>query len=319
MIAAVFADYASFFKFAALIVAASVSACNGGENSCSLPDTSTPGVAVGENVASVVTSPPADTVGVDTSNIQNAWGEPLDSAMVTYGPTTGINQDEGPYATKTGTDVVFANRKDPVVAPLDMKFIGFSNRSALTRSDEGKSPYDDLEVCFESVDPNWPGMKICVYHLYTSPLLTKHSETSTSCGFQADWGDRTQAGGMMYFEYNDTNYCVDSAAVSECGALLGKILTRGSVIGYAGQVGPPSEFSPFAPIRLKVRTPMVNPLVTSGDKYLQWVQGSVFFYWKELGSADPASPGVLTFTRDFSSVITGPEADSSFKYDSVGP
>ena len=231
----------------------------------------------------------------------------------------GLNQAEGPYPTKTGTDVVFANRKDPVVAPLDMKFIGFSNRSALTRVDEGKSPYDDLEVCFESVDLNWPGLKVCFYHLYTSPLLTKHSADSTTCGIQAQWGDRTQAAGMMYFEYNDTNFCTDSAAVSDCGALLGKVVTRGSVIGYAGQVGPTTEFSPFSPVRLKVRLPFVNPLVTAGDQYLHWVQGSVFFYWKELGSSDPTSPGVLTFPRDFASVITGPQADSSFKYDSASP
>jgi len=271
------------------------------------------GSPLNSEVASAETGPPLILGGVGTEAIIAAWGSPLDPGMVTFGPTEGVNQASDPYETKTGTDVIFPERMSPVLAPLDMKFVGFTNRSAIARGE--KTPFDDLELCFESEDEHWPGMKICVYHLYTSPLLTLHSEDSETCGFQKEFGDRTQAGGMIYFETNDADYCADSAAVSECGALLGRSVNRGSVIGYAGQVGSTDEFLPFAPFRFKVRNDQLNPMVTEGDPYLHWVQASTFFYWREAGTEGATSPGVLTFPRDFNATVPESQKNPSLKFD----
>lgn len=55
-------------------------------------------------------------------------------------------------------------------------------------------PFDDLELCFESVSTDWPGMIVCVYYLKTSPLLQSHL-IHEDCGVQDEWdGGGTERG-----------------------------------------------------------------------------------------------------------------------------
>ena len=84
----------------------------------------------------------------------------------------------------------------PVLAPLDMKFVGFENRSAHTRG--RLEPFDDLELCFESVTTEWLGLVLCVYHLHTTPLLRGHLKHK-DCGIQEKWGGDYLKEGSVYY------------------------------------------------------------------------------------------------------------------------
>ena len=123
-------------------------------------------------------------------------------------------------------------------------------------------PFDDLELCFESMDGDWPGMVICTYHLRTSPLLVGHDVDPACIGVE-EWQGTIQAQGRIFFEYDD--YIVpDTRAPRLCGALLRHSVDRGEVIGYAGSVGDHS----MAPFRFKVPHGTINTTVRSGDKHL---------------------------------------------------
>ena len=196
-----------------------------------------------------------------------------------------------------------------MLAPLDMVLIGYNNRNAEYRiRDDGKvqSPYDDLELSFMSVSPDWPGMVICVYHLQSSPLLLAQGEDGM-CGRAEDWGKSVQVGGHQFYEreeivYKDTGSCL---------ALMGRLVKRGDVIGYAGNVGNHS----MAPFRFKVSGTFVNPTVRIGNRYLHWVQPGSFFYWKGYGPDAVFPSGVLAYPFPCDGYVLPPEQyDANYKY-----
>ena len=103
----------------------------------------------------------------------------------------------------------------PVLAPIDMTMVGYANRSADFRDDNGdrQAPFDDLEVCYESETEDWPGMIVCVYHLSTSPLLLGHGQ-DLDCTAVESWDPLSpgQAEGRLYFENNDAFYRADGSS-----------------------------------------------------------------------------------------------------------
>ena len=200
----------------------------------------------------------------------------------------------------------------PVLAPIDMVFVGFKNRNAVrrTRSDgEVQSPYNDLELSFESASPEWPGMIICVYHLSTSPLLLVHIEGS-DCYEIEEWGDTVQGQGRMYYDTNDI-VTKETGDAASCEPLMDRLVKRGDVIGYAGSVGNHS----MAPFRFKVQDTSVNPTVTLGNKHLHWVQPGSFFYWKCYSPEADYPSGVLAYPFPCVAYQLPPEQiDVNFKY-----
>ncbi|MBT7914559.1 hypothetical protein HN588_11705 [Candidatus Bathyarchaeota archaeon] len=126
--------------------------------------------------ASAITSPPPSMEGINTHT--ELYGTGADPDIITLGPKTGGCTDCPPYPEKTSMEFELGHGV-PVLAPIDMVLIGFSNRNAKYRTGldgEVQSPYNDLELTFESASPEWPGMIICVYHLSTSPLLPGHRQ-----------------------------------------------------------------------------------------------------------------------------------------------
>jgi len=202
----------------------------------------------------------------------------------------------------------------PILAPVDMVLIGFDNRNATTRvgpDGEPMTPFDDLELCFESVSPEWPGMVVCTYHLQTSPLLAAHNVDAT-CTEVAEWDDSFQAQGHLFYEYED--YTVEETALSRsCQGLLGRLVERGQVIGFAGSVGDHS----MAPFRFKVADESVNTLVTEGDEHLHWVQPGAFFYWKCYSPGADFPSGVLAYPFECDGYeLPSLQRDAGFKYPS---
>ena len=108
------------------------------------------------------------------------FGTQADPATVTLGPTDGGIPRYPPYDGKNSFNIKMP-LMTPVLAPLDMTFVGFENRSAHTRG--RLEPFDDLELCFESVTTEWLGLVLCVYHLHTTPLLRGHLKHK-DCGIQ---------------------------------------------------------------------------------------------------------------------------------------
>ena len=180
----------------------------------------------------------------------------------------------------------------PIIAPLDMEFVGFKNRSATYRQDTPESirmePFDDLELCFESVSTDWPGMIVCVYHLKTTPLLQSHL-IHEDCGVQDKWDGGGAERGRIYYLENSTDGSHHNP--ESCDPLLGETLNRRDVLGYSGQVGD-NAHSGF---RFKVRSNEKNPLTSDGDTYLHWVQPTAFFYWQCFDPVVEFQPGVLAY------------------------
>ena len=190
-----------------------------------------------------------------------------------------------------------------MLAPIDMVFIGFKNRNAKYRirlvdgntanqlpDDQNKiyiAPFNDLELCFESSSPDWPGMIICTYHLFTSPLLLGHNQ-SPDCGEVEEWGSTEQMQGHMFDPTKDKIMEPTGDALS-CDALIGYSMKRGEVIGFAGSVGTHS----MAPFRFKVSNTSENPTVKRGNRYLHWVQPGSFFYWNVIVLARNSPVGCL--------------------------
>ncbi len=245
--------------------------------------------------ASAITHTPADMTGVnsqhpalrdETSAIR--FGTQADWAMVTLGPKDGGIPDYTPYSQKISLNIKMPF--SPVLAPLDLRFVGFKNRSAVARISglSRQEPFDDLELCFESQALEWPGMVMCVYHLYTTPLLQTHLMNG-ACGIAEEWDGGGAEQGQIFFWNNDSFENRDDP--ESCGPLLGTIIPRGGVIGYSGQV----EDNPHAAFDFKVRATEPNPLTRRGDRLRHWVQPSVFFYWAchEDGKKFPA--GVLAY------------------------
>jgi hypothetical protein len=252
-------------------------------------------------VASALTGPPAVMDGInsmhevlESEDAAILFGTQADPLTVTLGPVDGGFPDYQAYEGKNSLNFKMPNMT-PVLAPLDVTFIGFKNRSATYRQDDPYSnrmePFDDLELCFESQSSDWPGMVMCVYHLHTTPLLETHLQNA-DCGIQERWdGEGAEAGRVYYLENSSerTNRNPDS-----CSPLLDSTVRRGEVLGYSGEVDG-NEHSGF---RFKVQSADKNPLTEEGDPYLHWVQPKPFFYWQCFEPGTVFQPGVLAYPFD---------------------
>jgi len=278
------------------------------------PTQATTGVLL--DTASAVADPPADMTDVNSmhdalrsENSKIQFGTHADPGVITLGPTDGGIPVIQPYKGKNSMNIRMPLNTE-VLAPLEMTFVGFDNRSAHGR--EGQSPYDDLEICFESASPDWPDMVICVYHLRTSPLLPGHL-VDEECGPVEEWtgSQGSNAAGRIMFLKNETFFGKDRPAGRDpksCRGKIGSLVQRGEIIGYSGQVGN----NPHSGFRFKVMSENPNPLTLgeipeynelmpfppSGDPYLHWVQPSVFFYWQCFEPDAVFQPGVLAYPFD---------------------
>ncbi len=268
-------------------------------------------------IASVLTSPPKDMSGINDHSDIFFGG--MDPAFVTLGPKFGLTPDIPVYAGKLGVNVEVPDGS-PILAPIDMKFIGFDNQSSVKKIVEGtdpktgelnveQSPFDDLRLCFESTNSDWPGLIICIYHMKNSPLLLGMNKNKLCLNAPLYPGPQ-RAGGRLFFQDNDDIAPVNAGGTA-CDGLLGRKLTRGQVIGYAGSVGPHSQ----SPIQMKVKDVSYNPLVRNGDPFLHWVQGDAFFYWKCYSPSAKFEPGVLAYSFECSGYqVPAAQKAVTFKY-----
>ena len=259
--------------------------------------------------ASALTGPPANTDGINTET--QRYGTGADPDYITLGPKVG-GPIWPPYPGKTSIDFE-ASHAEPILAPVDMVLIGFKNRNAKYRTRDGvrDGPYNDLELCFRSIHPDWSGMAVCSYHMVTSPLLTGHG-LNPDCIEDDEWGtsEGKQTEGWIFYETNDA-FSSGTVTSATCGGLIGMTVERGGLIGYAGSVGTHAQ----APFRFKVPDATVNQMVTNGDTHLHWVQPSSFFYWKCYGPDVAFEPGVLAYPFECGGYkISSPQRDISFKY-----
>ena len=196
--------------------------------------TPTPIPGVPLTSASAITSPPSSMEGINTHT--EMYGTGADPNIITLGPKVGGHPGWKPYPNKTSMEFEL-NHGVPVLAPIDMVFIGFKNRNAKYKtSSDGKqtTPFNDLELCFESASSDWPGMIICTYHLSTSPLLLGHNQ-NPNCGEVEEWGSTQQGQGHHFYAVDD--YSRENGNARSCDALIGHSIKRGEVIGFAGSVG----------------------------------------------------------------------------------
>jgi hypothetical protein len=258
--------------------------------------------------ASAITSPPTSMVGINTHT--EIYGTGADPNIITLGPKVGGQPGGEPYPNKTSMEFELKH-ETPVLAPIDMVFIGFKNRNAKyrIRSDgQQQAPYNDLLLCFESSSPDWPGMIICTYHLSTSPLLLGHNQ-NPDCGEFEEWGSTDQMQGRLFFEFKD--YSREKGNARSCDALIGHTVKRGELIGFAGSVGTHS----MAPFRFKVSHTSENPTVKRGNRYLHWVQPGSFFYWKCYSPDANFSGGILAYPFECGGYqLSAEQHDVNFKY-----
>jgi hypothetical protein len=218
------------------------------------------------------------------------FGTGADPDIITLGPKTGSHPDWPPYPNKYSVEFELPHGT-PVLAPVDMVLVGFSNKNAEYRIQSGikHAPFNDLMLCFESASPDWPGLIVIVYHLLSSPLLIGHNQ-NPDCGECEEWGDLEQAEGRLFFDTNEQTVS-EKGNASSCEALIGYTVKRGELIGFAGSVGDHS----MASFGFKVSHTSENPTVIKGNRYLHWVQPDAFFYWK-CYSLDTVFPsGVLAY------------------------
>ena len=259
--------------------------------------------------ACAITQPPENMIGINTHN--HMFGTGADPDMITLGPKTGGCEGCPPYEDKNSMEFEIGHGV-PVLAPIDMTLIGFSNRNAKQRTlDDGQvqAPFNDLELYFESASPDWPGMILCPYHLSGSPLLLNHNLTD-ECGDVEEWTNTNQAMGHLFFP-NDDFVFDERGNAGACDALIGRTVKRGEVIGYAGSVGNHSMVS----FRIKVPYTTKNPIVRFGSQYIHWVQPGSFFYWKCYTPEAEFPSGVLAYPFPCEDYQLPPEQyDINFKY-----
>ena len=236
--------------------------------------------------ACAVTAPPASMDGINTLLGKYTSGQ-ADPNLITLGPKLGYFPDAKYYTNKKGMEFELAHGT-PVLAPIDMVFIGFSDSSAEYRIQSGvkHTPYDDLLLCFESASPEWPGMIVLVYHLLSSPLLPGQNPDND---VSVEWGTKAIVQGHLYAEFEDNE--ITKGNPGSYQALIGYTIKRGEVIGYAGNVGTHS----MAAFCFKVKDTSVNPTVLKGNQYLHWVQPGSFFYWKSYSPDATFPSGVLAY------------------------
>ena len=257
---------------------------------------------------SAITSPPSSMEGINTHT--HVFGTGADPNIITLGPKVGSHPDWEPYHNKYGMEFEL-NHGTPVLAPIDMVLVGFSNKNANYRIQSGQkqTPYNDLMLCFESASPDWPGMIIVVYHLLSSPLLLGHNQ-DPDCGECEEWGSTVQAQGHLFYDINEHIYPENSNARS-CDALIGHTVKRGELIGFAGSVGTHS----MASFCFKVPHTSENPTVQKGNRYLHWVQPGSFFYWKCYSPDAKFPSGVLAYPFECEGYqLPAEQYDVNFKY-----
>jgi hypothetical protein len=127
---------------------------------------SRPVFAVPDTSASAITSPPPSMVGINTH--MEVYGTDADPNIITLGPKLGSHPNYKTYPGKRGMEFELKHGT-PLLAPIDMVLIGFSDASANYRIQEGQknTPFNDLMLWFESASPDWPGMIIFVI-IYTA-------------------------------------------------------------------------------------------------------------------------------------------------------
>jgi hypothetical protein len=76
----------------------------------------------------------------------------------------------------------------PLLAPIDMVLMGFLDKNTYWIRDGQKVRNSDLNLYFESASPDWPGMIMRVYHIYSSPLLIGHDGSAVE-----EWVGTVQA------------------------------------------------------------------------------------------------------------------------------
>lgn len=274
---------------------------------CVVSTTGSP-ISVPDTSASAITSPPPGMEGINTH--RQVYGTGADPNIITLGPKVGSHPDWEPYPNKIGMEFELEHGT-PVLAPVDMVLVGFSNRNASYRIQSGQkqTPYNDLMLCFESASPDWPGMIIVVYHLLSSPLLLGHNQ-DPDCGECEEWGDTFQAQGHIFYDINEHIYPKSSDA-SSCDALIGRLVKRGELIGFAGSVGTHS----MATFCFKVSHISENPTVQKGNRYLHWVQPDAFFYWKCYSPDVDFPSGVLAYPFECEVYqLPAGQHDINFKY-----
>jgi hypothetical protein len=243
---------------------------------------------VPDTSASAITSPPPSMEGIN--NHTQVFGTDADPNIITLGPKLDTNPDWPPYPNKISMEFE-VDHGTPILAPVDMVLVGFSNRNASYRIQSGQkqTPYNDLMLCFESASPDWPGMIIVVYHLLSSPLLLGHN-LDPNCSEVEEWGNTSQTQGHLFYDTND--YVIpENDNAGACDALIGYTVKRGELIGFAGSVGTHS----MAAFCFKVSHTSENPTVQRGNRYLHWVQPSLFFYWKCYSPDADFPSGVLAY------------------------
>ena len=276
---------------------------------CAAPS-APPELGVPDTSASAITSPPPSMEGINTHT--QVFGADADPNIITLGPKLGTNPDWPPYPNKYGMEFEL-NHGTPVLAPIDMVLVGFRNNSANYRIQSGQkqTPYNDLLLSFESASPDWPGMIIVIYHLLSSPLLLGHNQ-DLGCGECEEWGNTFQAQGHIFYDINEHIYPENSNARS-CDALIGHLVKRGELIGFAGSVGTHS----MAAFCFKVSHTSENPTVRWGNRYLHWVQPGSFFYWKCYGPDANFPSGVLAYPFECEGYqLPAEQYDVNFKYTS---
>ena len=253
-----------------------------------LSPTSEMPIGVPGTSVSAITSPPHSMVGINTHT--EMYGTGADPNIITLGPKVGGHLGWEPYSSKTSMEFELSHGV-PIFAPIDMMLIGFENLNAEYRilSDGQKqAPYNDLHLYFESLSPDWPEMIIGVYHLSSSPLLLGHNQ-DPNCTEVEEWGSIDQVQGRIYYEFSDI--IQESSNANSCEALIGHLIKRGELIGFAGSVGTHS----MASFQFKVSYTSENPTVQKGNRYLHWVQPGSFFYWKCYSPDAEFSSGVLAY------------------------
>lgn len=265
-------------------------------------------IAVPKTSASAITSPPSSMVGINTHT--ELFGGDADPDVVTLGPKFGSHPDWNPYPTQHSTALDFKHGT-PILAPIDMVFVGFQNNNAKYDFLDGQkiTPANDLMLVFESASPDWPSMLIKIYHLYSSPLLRGHYQ-NPDCGESENPGDGVQTKGHLTAAFGD-GMTVEKGDVSACEPLFGYKVKRGELIGFAGSVGKHS----FAAFAFKVSDTSVSPIVKEGNPYLHWVQPSAFFYWKCYNPNANFFSGVLAYPFECDGYqLPAEQRDVNFKY-----
>jgi len=278
-------------------------------------------ISVPDTSACAITSPPPSMVGINTHT--EVYGQDADPNMITLGPKLGINPEKPGYATKHSMAWELKIHGTPVLAPIDMVLVGFQNNSAeygIGADGRRYTPFNDLVLFFESASPDWPGMIIYVYHLYSSPLLLGQN-INQDCGDVEVGTGIIQAQGHLYM--GNMDYVTDKGNAGACEALIGYTVKRGELIGFAGSVGTHS----FVDIGFKVSDTSENPLfglnskgidpsiAQTGNRYLHWVQPGLFFYWKCYSSDANFPSGVLAYPFECDGYqLPAEQHDVNFKY-----